>query len=122
MSDVVRATGPEDLPVAVVGAGPVGLAAAAHLLRRGLEPVVLEQGPAVGASVREWGHVPMFSSWRFNIDRASAALLGENGWSPPDADTFPTGSELDERYLETLARTPAIAPRLRLGTRVAGKI
>src|SRR3546814_19672109 len=82
MSDVVRATGPEDLPVAVVGAGTVGLAAAAHLLRRGLEPVALEPGPAVGASVREWGHVPTFSSWRLNIDRASAAPLGEPGWSP----------------------------------------
>ena len=42
----------EDLPVVVVGAGPSGLAAAAHLLDRGLEPVVLEAGPSAGTSVR----------------------------------------------------------------------
>ena len=35
----------EVLPIAVVGAGPIGLAAAAHLLERGLEPLVLEAGP-----------------------------------------------------------------------------
>jgi cation diffusion facilitator CzcD-associated flavoprotein CzcO len=35
------------LPVVVIGAGPVGLAAAAHLLDRGLEPLVLEAGPQV---------------------------------------------------------------------------
>jgi len=32
--------------VAIIGAGPVGLAAAAHALERGLEPLVLEQGAA----------------------------------------------------------------------------
>src|SRR5918994_449082 len=32
----------DNLPVVVVGAGPVGLAAAAHLLERDLEPLVLE--------------------------------------------------------------------------------
>ena len=41
----------EDLPVAVIGAGPVGLAAAAHLLGRGLEPVVFEAAGTVGGAV-----------------------------------------------------------------------
>jgi NADPH-dependent 2,4-dienoyl-CoA reductase/sulfur reductase-like enzyme len=40
------------LPVVVIGAGPVGLAAAAHLLERGLEPLVLEAGARVGAGRR----------------------------------------------------------------------
>ena len=31
--------------VAILGAGPVGLAAAAHVLERGMEPIVLEAGP-----------------------------------------------------------------------------
>jgi cation diffusion facilitator CzcD-associated flavoprotein CzcO len=48
-------------PIAVVGAGPVGLAAAAHLLARGEGPLVLEAGEAVGASIRRWSHVPFFS-------------------------------------------------------------
>ena len=62
-------------PVAVVGAGPVGLAAAAHLLERGLEPLVFEAGARVGASIREWGHVRVFSPWEFNVDPASRRLL-----------------------------------------------
>ena len=35
--------------VAILGAGPVGLAAAAHVLERGMEPIVLEAGPQAGA-------------------------------------------------------------------------
>jgi len=108
------------LPVAVIGAGPVGLAAAAHLLERGLEPVVIEAGDRVGAAVRDWGHVQMFSPWAFDIDRAAAALLARRGWTAPPADDHPTGLELAERYLDPLAATPEIGPRLRLGTRVTG--
>jgi thioredoxin reductase len=115
-----RRRSPADFPVAVVGAGPVGLAAAAHLLERGQEPVILEAGETVGAAVRDWGHVPMFSPWRFNLDRAAAALLERHGWTRPDDDAFPTGRELAERYLDPLAATPEIAPRLRLGMRVIG--
>jgi thioredoxin reductase len=115
-----RRRSPADLAVAVVGAGPIGLAAAAHLLERGLEPVVLEAGGTVGAAVRDWGHVPMFSPWRFNLDRAATALLERHGWTRPNEDAFPTGRDLAERYLDPLAATPEIAPRLRLGTRVTG--
>lgn len=104
-----------ELPVAVIGGGPVGLAAAAHLLERGLEPVVFEAGAAVGASIREWGHVRVFSPWEFNIDPAAEALLAEAGWTAPAADAYPTGAEIVERYLEPLAALPAIGSRLRLG-------
>src|SRR5690606_32255491 len=36
------------LPVAIIGAGPVGLAAAAHLVQAGETPLVLEAGAAIG--------------------------------------------------------------------------
>ena len=108
----------DSLPIAVIGAGPVGLAAAAHLLERGLEPLVFEAGDRVGAAARSWGHVRVFSPWEFNVDPASARLLAERGWTPPPADGYPTGDEIVERYLEPLAALPAIAERLHLGARV----
>lgn len=108
------------LPVAIIGAGPIGLAAAAHLLGRGIEPLILEAGDAVGAAVRDWGHVPMFSPWRWNIDAAARALLEASGWTPPRDDAHPTGRDIHDLYLAPLAKLPAIAPRLRLGRRVIG--
>ena len=54
-----------ELPVAVVGSGPVGLAAAAHLASRRLPFVVVEVGDEVAASMRDWAHVRLFSPWRF---------------------------------------------------------
>src|SRR5881394_1032961 len=93
--------------VAILGAGPVGLAAAAHALERGMEPVVLEAGPAAAHAVRQWGHVRMFSPWEYNIDKAAERLLKTTGWNAPVASDYPTGDELVERYLEPLAtRTP----------------
>ncbi len=106
------------LPVVVIGAGPVGLAAAAHLLARGMTPVVLEAGAAAGAAVREWGHVRMFSPWRFNVDGVARALLERHGWVAPDPEGYPTGAELVAQYLEPLAALPGMG--LRLHARVVG--
>ena len=108
------------LPVAVIGAGPVGLAAAAHLIDRGLQPLVFEAGAAVGASIREWGHVRVFSPWEFDVDPVAVALLERHGWSAPEAAGYPTGDEIVARYLEPLAATPELAPSLRLNARVLG--
>lgn len=108
----------QELPVVIVGAGPIGLAAAAHLLERGLEPMVLEAGASVGASALEWGHVPMFSPWRYDVDQACRRLLAQEGWQEPDPQAFPTGRNLVERYLVPLSLAPQMAPWLRLRTRV----
>jgi len=89
--------------IAVIGAGPVGLAAAAHAVARGVKPVVLEAGPAIGHAVREWSHVRMFSPWRYNVDKAAAQLLKAVGWNAPDPQSYPTGGELLAQYLEPLA-------------------
>jgi thioredoxin reductase len=104
--------------VAVLGAGPVGLAAAAHLLERGLEPVVLEAGPTVGHAVRQWGHVQTFSPWEFNIDKAAERLLTATGWNRPQPDHYPTGLELAEQYLEPLATRTVLKDRIRTSSRV----
>ncbi|MGW4462889.1 FAD-dependent oxidoreductase [Micromonospora sp. NPDC004704] len=109
---------PGTLPVAVIGAGPVGLAAAAHLAERGLDFVVLEAGPQAAASVARWGHVRVFSPWRYDIDTAARRLLDAAGWTVPDPELLPTGAELVDSYLQPLAKLPAIAPHLRYDARV----
>ncbi len=106
------------LPVVVIGAGPVGLASAAHLIERGLTPLVLEAGDAVGAGMSRWAHVRMFSPWAYTVDRAAGAILAKHEWRAPEPTAFPTGGEVVERYLHPLATTPEIAPHLRLGARV----
>ena len=104
--------------VAVIGAGPIGLAAAAHLVAKGEAPVVLEAGESVGAQVLAWAHVQVFSPWRYNVDPVAGALLRAAGWKEPDPDVLPTGGEIVADYLNPLAALPQIAPHLRLGTRV----
>lgn len=84
----------QQLPVIVIGAGPVGLAAATHLLERGLEPLVLERGDEVASNVVSWSHVRVFSPWGFNIDDAARRLLERRWWAAPDPQLHPTGGEL----------------------------
>src|SRR5512134_965267 len=67
--------GDDALPVAVIGAGPVGLAAAARLIERGIEPIVLEAAASVGANLLDYGHVRLFSPWRYDVDPAMAEQL-----------------------------------------------
>jgi Pyridine nucleotide-disulphide oxidoreductase len=104
--------------VAIIGAGPVGLAAAAHALERGLEPLLLEAGPQAGDSVRQWGHVRLFSPWEYNIDAAAERLLAAGGWNSPEPQDYPTGNELVERYLEPLATMTALKVHLQTSSRV----
>ncbi len=106
------------LPVAVIGAGPVGLAAAAHLVRYGQPFIVFESGDEAGAAVRRWGHVRTFSPWRYMIDGAARELLEAHGWASPDAEGVPTGHELVDRFVAPLAEHPAIAPHVRFRARV----
>ena len=106
--------------VAIIGAGPVGLAAAAHVLERGLEPIVLEAGDDVGHAMRQWGHVQLFSPWEYNVDKAAARLLATTGWNSPPPDQYPTGAEMVERYLEPLANNTALRPHIQKSSRVTG--
>jgi Pyridine nucleotide-disulphide oxidoreductase len=106
------------LPVAVIGAGPVGMAAAAHLATRGLDFVVLETGESVASSIEDWAHVRLFSPWRYNTDPAARQLLEASGWTVPDPEGLPTGGDLIRHYLAPLAAGPAIAPHLRFGVAV----
>lgn len=104
-------------PVVIIGAGPQGLAAAAHLLERGLNPLVLESGDGPASAVAEWGHVRLFSPWSELIDPASRRLLESADWSAPETD-HPTGAQWIKDYLAPLAE--ALSVRIRYGSRVVG--
>ena len=106
------------LPIVIIGAGPIGLAAACRLLERGETPIVFESAGTAAATVREWGHVRMFSSWAMNIDTSAAALLSAHGWQRPVGEGFPTGSELVRDYLEPLATLPLISRCIRYSHKV----
>ncbi|GAB2602016.1 NAD(P)-binding domain-containing protein [Pseudactinotalea suaedae] len=107
----------DKLPVVVIGAGPQGLASAAHLRERGLRPLVLERGAGAGAAVAEWGHVRLFSAWPELVDPASVRLLESTGWEAPTTG-YPTGQQWVERYLAPLAQ--ALGQHVRFGVEVVG--
>ncbi|MET9684635.1 NAD(P)-binding domain-containing protein [Streptomyces coeruleorubidus] len=108
----------EQLPVVVIGAGPVGLAAAARLVERGLEPLVLEAGPSAGTAVRGWAHVRLFSTWSEVTDPAAEKLLAPTGWTRPDGSAYPTGGDWAENYLQPLA--DVLGDKVRYGVTVTG--
>ncbi|MGA7148081.1 MAG: FAD-dependent oxidoreductase [Microbacterium sp.] len=117
---VVDADRVSTLPVAIIGAGPTGLAAAANLVERGIDFIVFEAGDQVAASVRAWGHTRLFSPWQHLVDPASRRLLEARGWALPDPERAPTGAELVEQYIAPLAEVEAIGSRIRLEVEVIG--
>lgn len=107
-----------ELPVVVLGAGPVGLAAAARLIERNVPFVVLEAGNRVGANLLDYGHVRLFSPWQYNVDHAMARLLRESGWQMPPAAELPLAREVVERVLQPFAELPQVSRALKLRTKV----
>jgi hypothetical protein len=106
------------LPVIVIGAGPAGLSAAAHLLERVIPTRVLEAGERVGTSLLDFGHVRLFSPWQYNIDPVIAKRLARDGWQHPNPDELPLAREIVERVLEPFASLPDVRPMIALRHRV----
>lgn len=106
------------LPVAIIGGGPVGLAAAAHLVARGESFILFEAAVRIAGNISQWKHVRLFSPWRFNIDKAARKLLEVQGWQAPNESDHPTGHDLIESYLNPLSELPAIRPHVYLDSRV----
>ncbi|MDQ1818067.1 FAD-dependent oxidoreductase [Massilia sp. CCM 9210] len=108
----------ETHPVAILGAGPVGLAAAAHLIEHGMAVIVFEAGKTVAANLQSYRHVRLFSPWRYNVDKAAERLLKRAGWVSPAPDGLPTAGELIDDYLTPLASLPPIAVGLKLNHQI----
>lgn len=106
------------LPIAIIGAGPVGLAAAAHLSVRNQRFILFEAGATVASNVLSWKHVLVFSPWRYNIDKVARQLLEESGWERPDDEALPTGEELYNQYFKPFSELPSIRPYISLGSNV----
>ena len=70
-------------------------------------------------SIRDWGHVRLFSPWEFNVDPASRVLLAAAGWREPESGSYPTGNDLVEIYLAPLAATNELTSVIEYGVRVA---
>jgi len=108
----------ESLPVAIVGGGPAGLAAAAHLTVRNIPFILFEAGESVVSNILSWQHVRVFSPWRYNIDKAAKELLSASGWMSPDEEALPTGKELYENYFRPLSNLPVLKPFIHTNSKV----
>ncbi len=98
--------------IAVIGAGPVGLEAALYGAHLGYDVRVFEAG-RVGEHLMLWGHVRLFSPFALNHSPLGAAAIVAAGGRLPESTAYTTGREHVESYLEPLARTPALAGRVR---------
>jgi thioredoxin reductase len=108
----------DKLPVAIIGGGPVGLAAAANLIERAIPFRLYEAGSGIAANLRDWAHVRIFTSWEQSVDSVSVRLLEKSGWVLPKATALPTGGDLVRDYLEPLAALPSMRDRIETGVRV----
>jgi thioredoxin reductase len=108
----------KSLPVAVIGAGPVGLAAAAQLEVRGIPFLLFEAGQTVASNILSWKHIRVFSPWKYNIDKAARQLLNEGNWRSPDDGALPTGGELFHQYFKPFYELPFIKSNTYLNAKV----
>lgn len=104
--------------IIIIGAGPVGLAAAAQAISRGLQPIVLEKGQTAGAAMSQWGHVEVFTPWKYVFDKQVKGLLDASGWNQPNPDAMPTGQQIVDEYLIPAANTPELLNAIHYGSEV----
>lgn len=118
MPTVRRSSREDDLPVAIIDAGPIGLAAAANLVERGIDFVIYESGDSIASSMNAWRHIRLISPWEHLVDPAAKRLLEPTGWQEPQAGVAPYAAAMIDDYLTPLAALVQMASRIRLGVTV----
>ncbi len=110
---------PERSALAIIGAGPIGLEAAAWAAAQGWDFTLFEAGE-IAEHLRRWGHVRLFSPFGLNHSSWSLELLERHhpGYRPPAADALLDAAEHRRRYLLPLAAVPPMASRIQCRTRV----
>ena len=107
-----------NLPVAIIGGGPIGMAAAAHLKKSNQPFILFETGKQIGANILKWGHVRMFSPWEYNIDKVAENLLIKAQIPIPNKKYVPFGKEIVNAYLEPLSNLRGIKENIHLNSKV----
>jgi thioredoxin reductase len=100
--------------VAVIGAGPIGIAAALSALDRGFDVTVFEKG-SVGDSLRAWGDTRFFSPVSMNLSPCMRAVLGND--VPPD-DALLKARDMIDCVLAPIADRDPLRGRIRTNTPV----
>ncbi len=107
------------LRAAIIGAGPIGIAAALYAVRAGYTTRVYEREPEIASSVRAWGHLTLWTPWGQNRFDLGNAILSSRGTILPSGGLYHTGHEYIDEYLEPLSRT--LPPEtLQFDTRAVG--
>jgi hypothetical protein len=92
----------------VIGAGPIGIAAALGGVRRGWDVTVLESDE-IGSSLCRWGATRFFSPLGMNLPPGAREILGE---TLPHDDAILTGPEFASTILLPLAQSEPLAGRI----------
>ena len=102
--------------VAVIGAGPSGLAAAKYALEAGFDVTVFEASDRLGG---QWhttaGHSGIWPGMHTNTSRAMTAF--SDFPAPPEHPLHPAAEQVGA-YLESYARAFGVVDRIRFATRV----
>ncbi len=108
----------DNLPIAIIGGGPIGLATAAHLKKSKQSFILFESGENVGNNILTFGHIRLFSPWKYNIDKVAEELLRDAQIPIPNKSRIPYGKEIVTDYLKPLSQLKGIKEHIHLNSKV----
>ncbi|GMH68759.1 hypothetical protein TrST_g4411 [Triparma strigata] len=86
--------------VTIIGAGPIGLEMACRCVSSNFSVTLIEKEPTIAGNVHKWSSVNLFSPWSMNYSPRGLEILTELKVDHPKPDSYPTGKEYVEGYLD----------------------